>query len=1362
MKKNITEKRIDSTFDEPQSTQAINFQNKFDKTMAIHGINLSEVDKQLNEKEQSLKKKIFSLSKMEALVFSDPKLSAVYDEMAENGEEKYGYHYNETIMNIIFNDYVLNSSKYLQKYKKAVPKKKKRRDKSGIEALKKDTKDIKKREKELKKEKENESINETTGAAKAGAYSTKAGDNTNYEANDLSDGKEWKKLIDAEIAEIAKEMKMKDKKKKKKKAKPVDKTNFVGGSSAKPSWKGGKIVDNPNNNLNESHMDSLNNAKQKAQKISKEDDVVQHVNQISDDNYEVSDWYDTDKTIVSYEGGRELDENKLNESHLETREDKIDFIKKHTDKIAPSNYPESGKSIYDWLNGLNDKSIDRIYKNIEDKLGVDETTTASSSGAYVGPAMWGSGDLMNGGKEKKKDKKPYWKGGEMIKEGNYLTNSNGFEKYYNMLTEGKNLDISEIKKQLEGTEIKSLEHEGMVYVENGIAYSADDQQPLNLNDQGWRNLYNEYFENEFGIHPDTMKDDNDTFSWDQLSSMGLIENGDMNEHHLETKDQKIRFIMNNMEDTMPIEILNDMSDEDIDTLYQQLESEMGLNENLNRDDIIGFDKIMSQLNTMGAFDYDLFNDVCEKNNIDGVTLINMIANERKKQSDKASLNEKSKSKSQQQAAGMALAAKRGEMDVEDLKGAAKQMYDSMNTDDLEDFAETEHEGLPKHVDENKENLVDFDIPEWAMSALINDDRSGLSDEDEAKLDEFINDVANQYGNAHFLLGDIDGEDNLGFKHSNDIDNLGSDVYRVYINPSKQLNEKSESEEQRKAAGAALAAKRGEMNANELYGAAKDMYNSMSEDDLEDYASGVKENQNENMEINEHHLSTKEDKMKFIMKADELLTGTQRPENKFLEYLNKLNDEKLHNLYLRYENKLKKEGYDPTEIDINQKSKLDEHHLENNEDKINYIKKVAPLLMPTTMVDSYIELLKNSSDDMIHDAYLKAEDMLRNKGIDPEKITETMIDNQEDSMKLDPNPINVDAGSDMPKGMQSSGSMGESKKNKNIMKESNEYLEKLNKDLKLIEMHQNKLEEDRKTSSLVMKDRYGKENEKNFKQDLKHSGTKDIIDTTKELEWKDQQTEVGKDPQKLGKDIEKQHMKNTKGDSFENKGNSTNNDGNEIPKRNLTDDEADEVDLYRKGLGDFVYDNEPSERYKERMKRDMGEKNYKKRQDRLDFQAKAPMYNKDSTPVDDGIEKVQYDKDKSKWNSRMGIKESTLTGKYTDEMGKTRIFDFSTLNVQEINDLKNNKNGAFFKMDMTGLGNSYDKKGQILENITTAINEWEFYTDGNKNVFAYKPIKKLNENKEKNNKKNVNEEFNKMKHLLNYKPKDFIDTKKNKL
>jgi hypothetical protein len=53
-----------------------------------------------------------------------------------------------------------------------------------------------------------------------------------------------------------------------------------------------------------------------------------------------------------------------------------------------------------------------------------------------------------------------------------------------------------------------------------------------------------------------------------------------------------------------------------------------------------------------------------------------------------------KSKAQQMAAGAALAAKRGDASVSSLKGAAREMYDSMTEEQLEDFAGTDRKNLP--------------------------------------------------------------------------------------------------------------------------------------------------------------------------------------------------------------------------------------------------------------------------------------------------------------------------------------------------------------------------------------------------------------------------------------------------------------------------------------------------------------------------------------------------------------------------------------------------------------------------------------------------------------------------------------------
>lgn len=59
-----------------------------------------------------------------------------------------------------------------------------------------------------------------------------------------------------------------------------------------------------------------------------------------------------------------------------------------------------------------------------------------------------------------------------------------------------------------------------------------------------------------------------------------------------------------------------------------------------------------------------------------------------------------RSKAQQRAAGAALSAKRGETKVGDLQGASKDMYHSMTEDELEDFASTDHDNLPDHVEED--------------------------------------------------------------------------------------------------------------------------------------------------------------------------------------------------------------------------------------------------------------------------------------------------------------------------------------------------------------------------------------------------------------------------------------------------------------------------------------------------------------------------------------------------------------------------------------------------------------------------------------------------------------------------------------
>lgn len=60
-----------------------------------------------------------------------------------------------------------------------------------------------------------------------------------------------------------------------------------------------------------------------------------------------------------------------------------------------------------------------------------------------------------------------------------------------------------------------------------------------------------------------------------------------------------------------------------------------------------------------------------------------------------------KSKKQQMAAGAALAAKRGEQPKSKLRGASKQMAESMSTTELRKMAKTKRKGLPKRSPKKK-------------------------------------------------------------------------------------------------------------------------------------------------------------------------------------------------------------------------------------------------------------------------------------------------------------------------------------------------------------------------------------------------------------------------------------------------------------------------------------------------------------------------------------------------------------------------------------------------------------------------------------------------------------------------------------
>lgn len=60
-----------------------------------------------------------------------------------------------------------------------------------------------------------------------------------------------------------------------------------------------------------------------------------------------------------------------------------------------------------------------------------------------------------------------------------------------------------------------------------------------------------------------------------------------------------------------------------------------------------------------------------------------------------------KSKDQQMAAGIALSVKRGEKPKSSLRGASKQMFESMSEQELEELAHSTRKGKPQEKQDKK-------------------------------------------------------------------------------------------------------------------------------------------------------------------------------------------------------------------------------------------------------------------------------------------------------------------------------------------------------------------------------------------------------------------------------------------------------------------------------------------------------------------------------------------------------------------------------------------------------------------------------------------------------------------------------------
>jgi hypothetical protein len=256
-----------------------------------------------------------------------------------------------------------------------------------------------------------------------------------------------------------------------------------------------------------------------------------------------------------------------------------------------------------------------------------------------------------------------------------------------------------------------------------------------------------------------------------------------------------------------------------------------------------------------------------------------------------------------------------------------------------------------------------------------------------------------------------------------------------------------------------------------------------------------------------------------------------------------------------------------------------------------------------------------------------------------------------------------------------------------------------------------LEEEKRHSAMILKDRISKENEKNFKNDLKIN--KEISDAVKKATKSEKQDKI-----KTLEDLEKEQLKSEfKPVKFDQK-----------------EDFKSEYDKIPKGMEDLDYDHEPSDKYKERVKNEMGEELYNKGRERVKMRSEEPLYNKDAQPTED------INKYKKKFEESYQI-----SGKYTNQFNKTKIVDFRIDESIYSDNIEN-----YIKLNLTGIGNSYSNKGVLNESIKNILESYEFYYD----IVDDKIFHKYNNI-------NINEDIdiNKYKHLLNYNPNIYVSSKK---
>lgn len=1229
----------------------------FKKQMSPTGMSMKE-NHILNEKEESLKKKIFKLDKMETLVHTDEYLSKIFADFKQDADELYGYHWNETILNMIFNDYVLNSPKYLDKYKNTRAKEKTRRGEEGIAQLQNDidkekevTSGAEERKQDLMKKgskKETEDVDEGIMDTLLGR-----GVEVNLPVNQLSKNDTY--FVDTAKNKLIAHVPYS--------AKPEEKQSIiqknVGNSNIKQlSWYDAltKGVQGVPKEVGDGSADQMKGEFDK--KYAKQGGV-QAIPALTEDGeigkeYKISDGsgLDSNKIVTIVDPKNVKTDGTGVPTNVSGAYKPIDWKKEvaiqyedgsigtmFKSRLTPV-VSEDGSGSYsmglDAQNGLGKDIADQTYQN--------ETTTSASSGQYSGKAIWSKDG-------KPAANKPAWKGGQIVSESvingdlDYFTDPKAFKQYIlknqiaELLTEEVSMDEASIKQDAEKYLIKAKE--------------ILDMNPESMNDKDFMDAYNlNDFRAKTGkAYPSEMQ--TNTVPTERVAET------------TDTEQYEDVVFMQGEEAEEPLQILNDQGEDAAMEFLKQwhdVGNHMGRNELPHGTSDQTYDKDgyhMAWNDRLGyiGLTYDTTHGMSEA-----------LEDENYKISMEKDLKYTGKNVSKNTSTG----------ELENKDGLFKDKWNTNEETIVNEAISRAKKQLNEMYGDISESYVEYFKEMQGESPFIVGDRTYKyvwAKYPDGKIDIGV------YDQAQDLVHDYSE-----FKQANGIDENNIHESMVDDQPDSMINPQGDS--------IAASMDSDELNKDgvPVAGASAPVEESFDDD-------GVTTTFNKQAELDANDFRANL-KAKYGVDSIDQLSNMERAE--LIKSMNFGNQETENKPEMDFS---KFGGSDDQKAEYHDRDEKRLSFLAQNADQVNSVddfKKLAAGFKSTTGENMHHPMAILASIQALPQG-----SELRNKLTNIENVL------------------------------------------KSNMKES--------------------VNEERKTPSILNVEKLGKENQNNFNKDSKNA---DALDKDKAYPYKESgiyKEKVWPDPskfyieqgtgnsQELAKkqteeaksmaDIEKEALKRSNG-TLNNIGDATA-DGKNIPKRNLTKEEGYALAMNRgDGMQDIVYDNKPSNKFEKRMEQDLGNDVYKSRQDKIEYKKDAPMYNKDTQPTENGDKKEQDNKFIKGYNSE------SITGKYKDEFNKFKLFEFELGEVEIVESV----NEDAFKLSVDGMGNKFTHIGkEINENVgyEDASSKYDFYLIENKVYAVVKGTKTKVEEKTKN----INESFNKMKHLMNYKPHTYVDAKK---